>query len=76
MIGAGRLQAHAFEQRVIHISQLKQFDVRQAGKETFKVGENAVRWDLTDVAPGLYFCRLERSGGAASVDLAKIVVVR
>lgn len=42
-----------------------------------KPGENAVRWDLANVAPGLYFCRLERSGGARSgVELAKIMVMR
>jgi hypothetical protein len=42
-----------------------------------QAGENAVRWDLHDVAPGLYFCRLARAGsGGSRVDLAKIVVVR
>jgi hypothetical protein len=43
----------------------------------FQPGENAVRWDLANVAPGLYFCRLERQGPeGGSVDLAKIVVLR
>jgi M6 family metalloprotease-like protein len=42
-----------------------------------KAGENAVRWDLANVAPGLYFCRLERTGGKESgVELAKIMVMR
>lgn len=42
-----------------------------------KPGENAVRWDLANVAPGLYFCRLERNGGALNgVVLAKIMVMR
>jgi hypothetical protein len=42
-----------------------------------KPGENAVRWDLANVAPGLYFCRLERSGGGQDgVELAKIMVMR
>jgi hypothetical protein len=41
------------------------------------LGENAVRWSLDGVAPGLYFCRLARSGGGNSrVDLAKVVVLR
>ncbi len=40
-------------------------------------GENAVRWDLDGVAPGLYFCRLERSGGpGGGVDMKKIAVMR
>jgi hypothetical protein len=43
----------------------------------FKVGENAIRWDLGNVPPGLYFCRLARAGPSGStVDMAKIVVVR
>jgi M6 family metalloprotease-like protein len=43
----------------------------------FHSGENAARWDLHGVAPGLYFCRLERRGSRGKqVDLAKIVVLR
>lgn len=43
----------------------------------FREGENAVRWNVTDVAPGLYFCRVERDGpGGRQVDLSKIVVAR
>ena len=53
-------------------------DARLDRRGGFRAGENAVRWDLTDMAPGLYFCRLARSGNASGskVDIARVVVVR
>jgi M6 family metalloprotease-like protein len=53
-------------------------DARLDRRGGFRTGENAVRWDLTDMAPGLYFCRLERSGSSAGskVDIARVVVLR
>jgi len=53
-------------------------DARLDRRGGFRTGENAVRWDLTDMAPGLYFCRLERSGSSvgSKVDMARVVVVR
>jgi hypothetical protein len=53
-------------------------DARLDLRGGFRAGENAVRWDLTDMAPGLYFCRLERSGSSAGskVDIARVVVLR
>ncbi len=40
-------------------------------------GENAVQWDIRDVAPGLYFCRLERTGDSGgSVTMARVAVLR
>jgi len=43
----------------------------------FRPGENSARWDVGGVAPGLYFCRLERDGPSGRrVDLAKILVLR
>lgn len=52
-------------------------DARLDSRGGFHPGENAVRWDLNDVAPGLYLCRLERNlRGRSTVDLAKIVVMR
>jgi M6 family metalloprotease-like protein len=52
-------------------------DARLDPRGGFRVGENAVRWDLNGVAPGLYFCRLERDGAAGRrVDVARIVVMR
>ena len=53
-------------------------DARLDRRGGFRAGENAVRWDLTDMAPGLYFCRLERSGtsSGSKVDIARVVVVR
>ncbi len=51
--------------------------LRMEPRTAFHAGENAARWDLHGVAPGLYLCRLEREGtGGKHVDLAKIVVVR
>lgn len=52
-------------------------DARLDLRGGMKPGENAVRWDLAGVAPGLYLCRLERHGPDGDrVDVAKIVVVR
>ena len=53
-------------------------DARLDSRGGFRAGENAVRWDLTDMAPGLYFCRLARTGGStgSKVDMARVVVVR
>ncbi|HET9233058.1 MAG TPA: hypothetical protein VFP10_02830, partial [Candidatus Eisenbacteria bacterium] len=53
-------------------------DARLDLRGGFRPGENAVRWELSDMAPGLYYCRLERSGGAAGarVDMARVVVLR
>jgi M6 family metalloprotease-like protein len=40
-------------------------------------GENAVTWSVSDVAPGLYFCRIEREGSAGGrVDVAKIALLQ
>jgi M6 family metalloprotease-like protein len=40
-------------------------------------GENAVVWEVDGVAPGLYFCRLERRGPAGTrVDTARIALVQ
>ena len=52
-------------------------DARLDLRGGFHPGENAVRWDLNDVAPGLYLCRLERNmRGRRTVDMTKIVVMR
>jgi hypothetical protein len=43
----------------------------------FRAGENSAHWDVGGVAPGLYFCRLERDGPTGrKVDMAKILVLR
>jgi M6 family metalloprotease-like protein len=66
-------------------AQLKLFDLtgteitdaRLDPRGGFHPGENAVRWDLDGVAPGLYLCRLERHlGSGDTVEMAKIVVMR
>jgi hypothetical protein len=47
------------------------------GPEAYHAGDNVVRWDIRDVSPGMYLCRLERRGPAGTrVETARIVVAR
>ncbi len=65
------------ELTVLDLSGRELTGARLDRREGFQPGENSVRWDLSGVAPGLYFCRLERQGsGAGRVDLAKVMVLR
>jgi M6 family metalloprotease-like protein len=74
LLGAGETAAL----EVLDLSGNVIEDARLDRRGGFRTGENAVRWELASMAPGLYFCRLERSGGSqgSRVDVARVVVLR